>query len=128
VPENSGLKAGAVTVRSVAVHVSLDEPFFEPGEIVNGYDWRSALVHGSPTRNVNEMGLTALAEDRQIWAFQVFSDYLRLASNSKFQGVEELVLYLDTEHGERVADWLLKHGGADIVAEYRKMFSPQATK
>lgn len=44
VPEVSGLKAGAVTVRSVAVHVALDELFFEPINIVEGYLCRSDLV------------------------------------------------------------------------------------
>jgi hypothetical protein len=127
-PENSGLKAGALTVRSVAVHVALDEPFFEPIEIVEGYLWRSDLVHGAPTRNLNEMDLTALAEDRQMWAFRVFSDYVRLASSCEFRSVETLVSYLDTEHGERVSDWLVEHGGTEIVREYRKMLSSRATK
>jgi hypothetical protein len=128
VPEDTGLKAGAVTVRSVAVHIALDEPFFNPIEIVEAYLWRSALVHGAPTRNVNETDLAALAEDRQMWAFRVFSDYLRLAASAGFGSVEALVSHLDSEQGEKVCGWLIEHGAEDIVAEYRKMLSPRETK
>jgi hypothetical protein len=87
-----------------------------------------ALTPARRTRNVNEMDLTALAEDRQMWAFRVSSDYVRLASSSRFRSIEELVLYLDTEHGERVAGWLLEHDGTDIVGEHRKMLSSRTTK
>jgi hypothetical protein len=53
VPEtSSALKAGVVTVRSVAVHVALEEGFYDPGEIMLGYELRNDLVHGTPTPGV----------------------------------------------------------------------------
>lgn len=67
-------------MRSVAVHVALEQSFFNPFETVQAYLWRNALIHGAPTRHVNEKELADIAEDREIWAFRVLSDYLRLAA------------------------------------------------
>jgi hypothetical protein len=128
VPEDTGRKAGAVTVRSVAVHVALDEPFFNPTEIVAAYLWRNALVHGVPTHNLNETELAALAENRRMWAFRVFSDYLRLATRGGFESVDALVSHLDSEQGDRVCGWLIEHGGGHIVAEFRKVSTPRETR
>jgi hypothetical protein len=42
VPEtSSALKAGVVTLRSVALHIALDKEFFSPHEIMLGYALRS---------------------------------------------------------------------------------------
>jgi hypothetical protein len=125
VPENAGRKAGAVTVRRVAVHVALEEGFFHPREIVEGYFWRSKLVHGTPTHEVNETELTDLAEDRQRWAFRVLCDYLRLAATEGFENVEKLVAYLDAGPAKDACQWLHEHSGDEIVEEYREMLHSQ---
>jgi hypothetical protein len=45
VPESSSaLKAGVVTVRSLAVQVALEKEFLSPGEIMRGYQLRSDLA------------------------------------------------------------------------------------
>jgi hypothetical protein len=123
VPETSGLKAGAVTVRSVAVHTALGKGFFDPRKTVEGYDWRSKLVHGAPTHNVNETDLTDLAEHCRLWAFTVFSDYLQLAADQGVTTVKELVAFLDSNKGEDVCRWLLEHGAKAPVDEYRRMLA-----
>jgi hypothetical protein len=123
VPEDSGRKAGAVTVRSVAVHAALEEGFFNPFETVQGYLWRNQLIHGAPTRDVNETELVALAEDRERWAFRVFADYLRLAERHGFESVGKLVSHLDKEFGDQVCDWLVQYGGQEVVDEYQEMLS-----
>ncbi len=123
VPEDSGRKAGAVTVRSVAVHAALEEGFFDPLETVQGYLWRSKLIHGAPTQDVNETELVALAEDRERWAFRVFADYLRLAERHGFESVGKLVSHLDKEFGDQVCDWLVQYGGQEVVDEYQEMLS-----
>lgn len=127
VPEDSGLKAGAVTVRSVAVHVAVGSGFFDPNEVVEGYLWRSKLVHGAPTHDVNDTELTALAEDRQRWAFRVFGDYLRLAGTADFKSVGDLVSFLDSGPAKDVCHWLVEHGAKDIIDEYNQMLAPPKT-
>lgn len=127
VPEtSSALKAGVVTVRSVAVHVALDEGFFDPGEIMLGYGLRSDLVHGTPTSGVPDREATDFAESRRRWAFDVFRDYLMLAKTIGAATVTEVVSHLDNEHCDRVCAWLEEHGGSEIVAEYKDSRAPKA--
>jgi hypothetical protein len=123
VPETSGLKAGAVTVRSVAVHVALGEGFFHPAEIIAGYEWRSRLVHGSPTAGVNEAEFIAFSENRRLWAFRVFTDYLRLAPDSGVATVAALVAHIDKNVAPEVCRWLRENGGDEIVDEYEAMLA-----
>jgi hypothetical protein len=52
IPEKAGLKAAVVTVRSVAVHIAVGEPFSNPGKVMAGYKLRNDLVHGTPTSDV----------------------------------------------------------------------------
>lgn len=123
VPENSGTKAAAVTVRSVAVHAALDKRFFHPIEAYNAYLSRNYLVHGGVTLDMNEIDLTALAEDRKTWAFRVFSDYLLLVATSGFKDLREMISYLDTQFGDKVCDWLTENGMKKIVDEYQRMLN-----
>lgn len=125
VPESSSaLKAGVVTVRSVAVQVALEKEFLNPGEIMLGYQLRSDLVHGTPTSGVQDKEATDFAETRRFWAFGVFRDYLRLAKAIEASTVTDIVGYLDSQHCEKVCDWLDEHGGSAIVAEYKHSVRP----
>ena len=104
VPEtSSALKAGVVTVRSVAVHIALDKEFFSPDEIMLGYALRSDLVHGTPTSGVPDKEATDFAESRRYWAYTVFRDYLKLAKVTEAAEVADIVCYLDREHCEKRA-------------------------
>jgi hypothetical protein len=125
VPEKSGLKAGVVTVRSVAVHVAREEMFLDPGEIMLGYSLRSDLVHGTPRMDVPDKEATDFAESRRRWAFEVFRDYLKLAKDIGAATVTDVVSHLDSEHCENVCAWLEEHGGSDIVAEYKDALAPK---
>jgi len=116
--EDSGRKAGAVTVRSVAVHAALEEGFFNPFETVQGYLWRNQLIHGAPTRDVNETELVALARTGAM-GFRVFADYLRLAERHGFESVGKLVSHLDKD-SETVCDWLVQYGGQEVVDDTRR--------
>ena len=124
IPEESGTKAGAVTVRSVAVHVAVGDGFFDPREVYDAYLWRSNLVHGRPTGRVRDEELLDFAEDRRMWAFRVLSDYLRFAATSAFDSVEALVANLDQTQGDSVCSWLEKFGAGKVVTEYRAMLAP----
>lgn len=127
VPEtSSALKAGVVTVRSVAVHIALDKEFFSPGEIMQGYVLRSYLVHGTPASGVPDKEATDFAESRRYWAYTVFRDYLKLAKAIEAAEVAEIVGHLDREHCDKVCTWLEERGGSEIVAEYRKSMAPKA--
>jgi hypothetical protein len=127
VPEtSSALKAGVVTVRSVAVHIALDKEFFSPGEVMLGYALRSALVHGTPTSGVPDKEATDFAESRRYWAYTVFRDYLKLAKSIEAAEVADIVSYIDREHCDKVCAWLEERGGSEIVVEYRKSVAPKA--
>jgi hypothetical protein len=120
VPESSStLKAGVVTVRSVALQVALEKEFLDPGEIMLGYRLRSDLVHGTPTSGVPDKEATDFTETRRLWAFNVFRDYLKLAKAIEASTVTDIVGYLDSQHCEEVCAWLHEHGGSAIVAEYK---------
>lgn len=123
VPERSGKKAGAVTVRSVAVHVALGEGFFDPARTVAGYEWRSRLVHGSPTADVDDQEFNDFAEDRRLWGFMVFGDYLKLANRLGLHDVHAIVRTLDEQTSPEVCQWLLEHGGGEVVAEYHDLLA-----
>lgn len=128
VPEtSSALKAGVVTVRSVAVHIALDKEFFSPDDIMLGYSLRSDLVHGTPTSGVPDKEATDFAESRRYWAYTVFRDYLKLAAAIKAAEVTDIIGYLDREHCDKVCAWLEASGGPEIVAEYRKSVAPRAS-
>lgn len=129
VPEtSSALKAGVVTVRSVALHIALDKESFSPDEIMLGYALRSDLVHGTPTSGVPDKEAADFAESRQYWAYTVFRDYLKLAKATEAAEVADIVSYLDREHCDKACAWLEERGGSEIVAEYRKsMASKGAT-
>jgi hypothetical protein len=121
VPETSAaLKAGVVTVRSVAVHIALDKGFFDPGEIMLGYRLRSDLVHGTPTSSVPDKEATDFSETRRLWAFGVFRGYLTLATAIEAATVADIVSYLDREHCGKVCGWLEERDGSEIVAEYKE--------
>jgi hypothetical protein len=119
VPEKAGLKAGVVTVRSVAVHAAVGEGFFSPDQIMLGYLLRSDLVHGKPTLGVPDREANDFAESRRLWAFNVFRDYLKLAKATGAATAEDLVSHLDSDHCAEVCLWLEEHGGSDVVAEYK---------
>jgi hypothetical protein len=125
VPEKAGLKAGVVTVRSVAVHVAVGERFFDPGNVMAGYQLRSDLVHGTPTSDVLEKEATEFAEFTRLWAFEVFRDYLKLAQAISAEGIAAIVRHLDSGPCEEVCSWLEEHGGSSIVAEYRDALRPR---
>ena len=128
VPETSAaLKAGVVTVRSVAVHIALNKGFFDPGEIMLGYSLRSDLVHGTPTSRVPDKEATDFSETRRLRAFGVFRDYLTLGTTIKAATVADIVGYLDREHCGKVCRWLEQRGGSEIVAEYKKSTLPRAS-
>lgn len=121
-PEKSGLKAGIVTVRSLAVHAALDHGFYNPGQIVSAYELRSDLVHGTPTPAVLTADVTEFADDRCRWAFEVLSDYLELVTNIGATTVADVVRYLDEGKCNDVCDWLeAAFGGEDVVGEYRRV-------
>jgi hypothetical protein len=120
VPERSGLKAGVVTVRSVAVHIALGNGFFDPGNVIVGYQLRSDLVHGTPTRDVLDEEAAEFAEFTRLWAFDVFRDYLRFATAIGAGTVSEIAVHLDSGPCDDVCSWLKAHGGSSIVAEYKE--------
>ena len=120
VPGTQGLKAGLVTVRSVAVHAALDKPFFDPGEIQDGYTWRSKLIHGSPIPADDDPVGNEIANDRRLWAFWVLRDFLELVEVHGFTTAAEMVAFLESEKTEAVCTWLEDHGLIDIVSEYRR--------
>jgi hypothetical protein len=127
VPEtSSALKAGMVTVRSVAVHIALDKEFLSPADIMLGYSLRSDLIHGTPTSGVQDKEATEFAESRRYWAYTVFRDYLKLATAIEAAEVTHIVSYLDREHCGKACAWLEASGGPEIVAEYRKSVAPKA--
>jgi hypothetical protein len=119
VPETAGLKAAVVTVRSVAVHVAAGEGFFDPGDVLMGYQLRSDLVHGSPTTDVPDNEATDFAEFRRLWAFKVFCDYLTLAETINATTVRDIVTHLDSGACIEICAWLNDHGGSSIVEEYQ---------
>jgi hypothetical protein len=125
VPGKAGLKAGVVTVRSVAVHVAVGQPFFDPGEVMAGYQLRSDLVHGTPTPDVLDKEATAFAEFTRRWAFDVFRDYLTLVKDSGAGTVTEIAAHLDRGPCNDVCSWLEEHGGSSVVAEYREALRVQ---
>jgi hypothetical protein len=126
VPETSGLKAGVVTVRSVAVHVAIGRGFFDPGNVMAGYQLRSDLVHGTPTPDVLDKDATEFAEFTRLWAFDVFRDYLKLAADIGADSVTAIVGHLGRGPCDEVCSWLEEHGGASIIAEYRDVQRPRA--
>jgi hypothetical protein len=120
VPETSaGLKAGLVTVRSTAVHAAVGEGFFDPGDVMVGYELRSNLVHGTPTSEVPDAEAARFAEFTRKRAFDIFRDYLRLSKSIGAQNTADIIAYLDREPCEDICTWLEGHGGSAIVAEYR---------
>jgi hypothetical protein len=119
VPETSGLKAGVVTVRSVAVHVAVGAGFFDPGDVMAGYQLRSDLIHGAPTTDVLNKEATDFAEFTRLWAFDVLRDYLTLAHTISADTVTAIVSHLDKGSCTEVCSWLEEHGGSSVVAEYR---------
>ncbi len=123
VPEKSGLKAGVVTVRSVAVHVAVGEGFFDPGDVMAGYQLRSDLVHGTPTSDVLDREATDFAEFTRLWAFDVFRDYLKLAKTISAGTVTAVAGHLDSGPCNDVCSWLEEYGGSSIVAEYRELLA-----
>lgn len=129
VPEKAGLKAGlkagVVMVRSVAVHVAMDQRFFDPGEVMAGYQLRSDLVHGTPTPDVLDKEAAAFAEFTRRWAFDVFRDYLTLVKSIGAGTVTEVAAHLDSGPCNDVCRWLEENGGSLIVAEYRESLKPK---
>jgi len=121
VPEtSSALKAAVVTVRSVAVHLAVGEPFFDPREIIQGYSLRSDLVHGTPTLDVPDEEAADFARFRHRWAFGVLRDYLKLARTNGAGSVQELVAGLDAGPCAQVCSWLENHGGSAVVEKYQR--------
>ncbi|MGC8513861.1 MAG: hypothetical protein ACP5P1_12635 [Acidimicrobiales bacterium] len=120
VPETLGLKAEVVTVRSVAVHVALEQGFYDPGKILQAYELRNNLIHGTPHDDVINGEAIEFAEDRRYWAFLVLKDYLKLAKVIEATTVRDLVTELDSGACVKVCEWLEEHGGSKVVGEYRK--------
>jgi hypothetical protein len=125
IPEKAGLKAAVVTVRSVAVHIAVGEPFPNPGEVMAGYRLRSDLVHGTPTSDVLDTQATEFAEFTRHWAFDVFRNYLRLANAIDADGITAVIGHLDGGPCEDACAWLEEHGGMTIVAGYRDALRPR---
>jgi hypothetical protein len=125
IPEKAGLKAAVVTVRSVAVHIAVSEPFSNPGKVVAGYQLRSDLVHGTPTSDVLDTQATEFAEFTRHWAFDVFRYYLRLAKAINADGITAVMHHLDGGPCEDACAWLEEHGGTAVVAEYRDVLQPR---
>ncbi|MGC8513200.1 MAG: hypothetical protein ACP5P1_09240 [Acidimicrobiales bacterium] len=115
VPETLGLKAEIVTIRSVAVHVALDQGFFDPNGILLAYDLRSDLIHGAPTSDVIATEALEMAQDRRYWAFRFLRDYLNLAMATQATTVKDLVPKLDGDACLKVWEWLDDRGGARVV-------------
>jgi hypothetical protein len=126
IPEKAGLKAAVVTVRSVAVHIAIGEHFFNPDEVIAGYQLRSDLVHGTPTFDVLDTEATEFAEFTRRWAFDVFRHYLRLAQVIGADEIAAIVGHLDGGPCIEVCSWLEEHGGSSIVAEYREALGSKA--
>ena len=120
VPENAGLKAEAVTVRSLAVHAALEHSLSDPREIMFGYRLRSDLVHGTPTRDVIDKDETDFADSQRRWAFRLLYDYLQLVKTIGADDVGTVVSHLDRGTCNNVCNWLEERGGKAIVDEYRK--------
>jgi hypothetical protein len=127
VPETLGLKAEVVTVRSVAVHVALEQGFFDPGKILQAYELRNNLIHGAPTDDVINAEAIEFAEDRRYWAFLVLKDYLKLAKAIEATTVRDLIAELDSDACVKVCEWLEEHGGSKVVGEYRKAVPASVT-
>jgi hypothetical protein len=127
VPETAGLKAGVVTVRSVAVHIAVGSGFTDPGAIVNTYRLRNDLVHGTPTPEVRNKTAIRAAEDLRRWAFGVLKIYLHLSKDIDATTAQEIVAYLDRESCDKVCTWLEEYGGSDIAAEYRTSVESNAS-
>ena len=123
VPEQVGLKAEIVTVRSIAVSAALDRPFFDPNEILAGYAIRSALIHGRPTIEIIDDEATEFADFRRLWAFKVFSDYLRLVNTIDTKSIAQVISYLDEGKCIEACSWLEERGGLKIVEKYRSVIS-----
>jgi len=120
VPETLGLKAGIVTVRSVAVHVALQKGFFHPKEVFEAYDQRDRLIHGKPITENEDRAGNDLADDRRRWAFRVFSDYIELVSQLGLSTIDEVVAHLDSDPAAMVCTWLAANGRKDIAKQYRR--------
>ena len=116
---SAALKAGMVTVRSTAVHVAMEKPFFDPGEVMTGYKLRSDLVHGTPTTDVPQKQAQDLAEDACRRAFEVLCDYLKVSKIINAETAADIVSYLDGGSCKDICAWLEDHGGSLIVTEYR---------
>jgi hypothetical protein len=128
VPETVGLKAEVVTVRSVAVHVAVGHPFFDPSHIMGAYTLRSDLIHGNPTPDVLDKDAADFADFRRIWAFRVLCDYLELARSIGATKVREIVSHLDNGKCVEVCAWLKEHGESAIVSEYRRVVPTNDTQ
>jgi hypothetical protein len=127
IPERSGLKAGVVTVRSVAVHVAVGNGFFDPGRVMTGYQLRSHLVHGTPTPDVLDTEATKFAEFTRRWAFDAFRDYLAYATAIQAGTVTQITTQLDNGPRNHACTWLEEHGGSAIVAEYHGSLRPPSS-
>lgn len=128
VPERSGLKAGVVTVRSVAVHIAVGKGFFNPGRVMAGYQLRSDLVHGTPTPDVLDSEATEFAEFTRLWAFDVFRDYLTFAAAIQAGTITQIAAQLDNGPCNDVCTWLEEHGGSAVVTEYRGSPTPTPSR
>lgn len=123
VPEQVGLKAEIVTVRSIAVSAALGRPFFDPNEILVGYEIRSALIHGRPTIEIIDDEATEFADFRRLWAFNVFGDYLTLVNTIDAKSLGQVISYLDEGKCIDACSWLEEKGGLKIVEKYRSVIS-----
>jgi hypothetical protein len=127
VPETSGLKAGVVTVRSLAVQLAVRKRFSDPAKVMAGYELRSDLVHGTPTPDVLDKEATDFAESTRRWAFDVFRDYLALAKDIGAGTVPEIAGYLDSGACSDVCSSLEEYGWPAIVTEYRASLNPKGS-
>jgi hypothetical protein len=124
VPESSGLKAGIVTVRSVAVHVAIGGGFFHPHKTVAGYELRNDLVHGKPTFDVLDKDAADFADFTRLWGFDVLRDYLKLAKTIDATSVSDIIDHLSNGSCDQVCAWLDEHDGSAIVEEYKSSATP----
>lgn len=120
IPEEGGLKAGVVTVRSIALNTALGHPFPNPSQIMAGYQLRNDLVHGTPIADILDEDAKDFADVSRRWAFRVLRDYLELAEQMHAQQIQHIVDRLDTQESTEVCAWLVENGGGGIVGEYRR--------
>jgi hypothetical protein len=121
VPEDCSHKAEVVTVRAMALQITLHERFSSPAETYHAYLLRCDLVHGSPVGSDFPEERLRFAEGREWWAQEIISAYVTHASRAGAKTALELVRALDqSQASEQARTWLRKVGGDQVVHDYQQ--------